>query len=317
MIMQKHPELTRARLIGFTAQSLIHGRLYPKRAPVDLAVFTAPGRIPFSQAVKGRYRPARIGEKIGPLWSTHWFKVGIDIPRDWKGSEVHLRWDSSSEACIWFDGVPVQGLTGTRNPADEQHPIRSEYVLSRRVRGGERITLYVEAACNQIIDSSGLAEFLGILRMAEIAVFDRRVWDLIMDFTVIAEMAVELPQNTPRAAQALFAGNEMINMINLDDPSTWQRARSVAAKYFSASNGAGQHTVSAIGHAHLDTAWLWPLAETKRKCYRTFSTALRYMEDYPEYKFAASQAQQYEWMKDILPNRPSEPWTTFAAGEER
>ncbi len=299
--MQKHPELTRSRLIGFTAQSLIHGRLYPKRAPVDLAVFTAPGRIPFSQAVKGHYRPARIGEKIGPLWSTHWFKVGIEIPRDWKGAEVHLRWDSSSEACIWLDGVPVQGLTGTRSPADEQHPIRTEYVLSRRVRGGERITLYVEAACNQIIDSSGLDEFLGILRMAEIAVFDRRVWDLILDFTVIAEIAVELPQNTPRSAQALFAGNEMINLINLDDPSSWQKARSVAAKYLSARNGAGQHTISAIGHAHLDTAWLWPLAETKRKCYRTFSTALRYMEDYPEYKFTASQAQQYEWMKEEQP----------------
>ena len=301
MIMQKHSELTLARLTGFTAQSLIFDRLYPRKAPVTLSVFSAPGRIPFSQAMKGRYRPAQVGEKFGPLWSTHWFKVGIDIPRDWKGAEVHVRWDSSSEACVWLDGAPAQGLTGTRNPSDGQHPIRTEFVLARRVRGGERITLYIEAACNQIIDSSGLDEFLGLLRMAEIAMFDRRVWDLILDFTVIAELAAALPQNTPRAAQALFAGNEMINIINLDDPSTWRKARAVAAKYLGARNGAGQHTISAIGHAHLDTAWLWPLAETKRKCYRTFSTALRYMDDYPEYKFAASQAQQYEWMKDGQP----------------
>ena len=61
------------------------------------------------------------------------------------------------------------------------------------------------------------------------------------------------------------------------------------------------HHVSAIGHAHIDSAWLWPIRETKRKCARTFSNALRLMEDYPDYKFSASQAQQYQWIKDGYP----------------
>ena len=55
--------------------------------------------------------------------------------------------------------------------------------------------------------------------------------------------------------------------------------------------------LSAIGHAHIDTAWLWPLAETHRKCERTFSTATTYMRDYPEYRFACSQAYQYDVIK--------------------
>ena len=38
------------------------------------------------------------------------------------------------------------------------------------------------------------------------------------------------------------------------------------------------HELSAIGHAHIDTAWLWPLAETYRKAVRTFSSQLAYME---------------------------------------
>jgi len=59
--------------------------------------------------------------------------------------------------------------------------------------------------------------------------------------------------------------------------------------------------VSAVGHAHIDSAWLWPIRETKRKCARTFSNALRLMEDYPEYNFSASQAQQYAWMKELYP----------------
>lgn len=295
--MQKHPDLTRSRLTGFMAQSLIMNRLYARHTPVNLSVFSAPDRIPYTQAMKGQYRTASVGEKFGPLWSTHWFKVDIRIPSDWKGTEVHLRWDSSSEACVWRNGVPLQGLTGTRIPFGEQPPIRTEFVLTPCARGGERMTLYIEVACNQLIASDGLDQFLGLLRMAEIAVFERSLWDLILDFTVITEMATQLPPDTPRAAQALYAGNEMINQLTLDDRSTWQKARAVAAKYFRTRNGEGQHSISAIGHGHLDTAWLWPLAETKRKCYRTFSTALRYMETYPEYKFVCSQAQQYEWMK--------------------
>jgi len=84
----------------------------------------------------------------------------------------------------------------------------------------------------------------------------------------------------------------MVNLIDPDDRSTWEAARQVAADFYAAHNGDGQLNLSAIGHAHIDTAWLWPLAETRRKCTRTFSTAVHYMDDYPDYTFACSQAQQ-------------------------
>ena len=61
------------------------------------------------------------------------------------------------------------------------------------------------------------------------------------------------------------------------------------------------HTVTAVGHAHIDCAWLWPVRETKRKCARTFSNQLRLLERYPEHRFVCSQAVQYQWMKDGYP----------------
>ena len=61
------------------------------------------------------------------------------------------------------------------------------------------------------------------------------------------------------------------------------------------------HRVSAVGHAHLDTAWLWPLRETVRKCARTFSTVLALMDRYPDYHFVVSQAQHLAWMRDHYP----------------
>ena len=66
-------------------------------------------------------------------------------------------------------------------------------------------------------------------------------------------------------------------------------------------NGDTAHQFSAIGHSHIDTAWLWPLRETIRKCARTFSTALAYAEEYPEFVFGCSQPQQYAWMAEYYP----------------
>lgn len=54
--------------------------------------------------------------------------------------------------------------------------------------------------------------------------------------------------------------------------------------------------VTAIGNCHIDTAWLWPYAETRRKVARSWSSQLDLLERYPEYVFAASQAQQMEWL---------------------
>ncbi len=163
---------------------------------------------------------------------------------------------------------------------------------------------YIEVACNGLFGNSfnpSEINLTGYLRKAEIAIFDSQAWDLFWDFQVIADMAEHLPADSPRGGQALFAANAMINAINLEDSTTWETGRQIAAEFFAAQNGDSQHQLSAVGHAHIDTAWLWPLAETVRKCVRTFSTAVRYMDDYPNYIFACSQAQQYEWMKDHHP----------------
>ena len=97
-------------------------------------------------------------------------------------------------------------------------------------------------------------------------------------------------------------------------PSTWKAENKLRLLSLPAHNGDSQHQISAVGHAHIDTAWLWPLAETMRKCVRTFSTAVRYMEDYPDYIFACSQAQQYEWMKDQHPGLYEQIKTKVKAG---
>jgi alpha-mannosidase len=118
--------------------------------------------------------------------------------------------------------------------------VRPQYILAKAAKGGETIELYVEVAVNHLFglgsvpDPTRLSQ-VGILRQAEIAVFDRDAWDLLWDYKVIADMAEHLPANTARGGQALYAANKMINLIDLDDRETWKAAREVAAEYFSAA----------------------------------------------------------------------------------
>jgi alpha-mannosidase len=61
------------------------------------------------------------------------------------------------------------------------------------------------------------------------------------------------------------------------------------------------HEIAAVGHAHIDTAWLWPLEVTYRKGVRTFAAQVRLMERHRAYRFACSQSQQYARIHDGEP----------------
>ncbi|MBE2181428.1 MAG: alpha-mannosidase [Chthoniobacterales bacterium] len=300
--MLKHAELTKGRLNRFLGE--FTAALYPASAPLTtLSVFSAPGRISYAEAMRGRYRPAREGEKFGPGWSTHWFRIAYTIPKAWKGREVALYFHSASEGCVWKDGVPLQGLTSYNIGPQE---IRSHFVLTPKARGGETGSLYVEAAINGMFGltdgGGGDGEHdQGHLRAARLVTRDRAVWDVLWDFVTIKEMAAHLPVDGPHQGPALAAANAMVNAITIGDPATYESARAIARRFLSARNGGRNHRVSAMGHAHIDTAWLWPIAETKRKCVRSFATAVRLMDAYPEYTFVCSQAQQLAWVRDLQP----------------
>jgi alpha-mannosidase len=309
--MLKHYEITKRRIKQFTDR--LRDKLYTDRAPVGLTVYGPTDRIPYAEAMQGTFRPAHIGEKFGPPWSTHWFKVDIDVPAAWRGKEVHLLWDSISEGMIYLDGKPAQALTGTDWSG---RPLRPEWRLPQT---SKPFTVVIEMAVNHLFGFNEMGNiqetsFIGLLRTAEIALFNREAWDIFWDYVTVAEMAQALPQDSVRGRQALFAANNFINQINLEDKTSWPAARETLTKFLAAHNGDSQHNISAIGHAHIDTAWLWPLAETRRKVIRTLSNTLGLVEDYPDYKFSFSQAVQHNWVKEMQPEMFAQMKARIAEG---
>ncbi|KAK0052625.1 alpha-mannosidase 2C1-like isoform X1 [Biomphalaria pfeifferi] len=288
--------------IYFTDVNL-RGRLYTERTSLaSIKHYAAPDRITFQQAMEENFQPANIGQSFGPVWSTHWFELKLNIPASWKEKEVHLLWNSGTEALVWVNGEPQQGLSADND--------RISYIISHKLDSSElHKIIYIEMACNHLfgIGNSALVKPEDDLKtftlcQAEVALFDRDVFNLILDVETLHDIAKELPNDDQRGYQALYTVNDMINHLNVADKSTFRKAQEVAQHFFSQRNGQSQHTVYAMGHAHIDTAWLWPYAETIRKCARSWSCTLRLMEKYPDFKFTCSQAQQYSWVKENYPS---------------
>ncbi|KAJ1936336.1 Glycoside hydrolase, 38 vacuolar alpha mannosidase, partial [Linderina pennispora] len=225
------------------------------------------------------------------------------IPESFAGKHVRLLFDSSSEGMVWTaDGQPLQGLTG--GGGGNRHV---DYVVADRATGGATQTLFVEVACNGLFGNGDYtigpphADRRFALATVELVVPRAEAWGLYHDLTVIAQMADKLPQDSPRAWAALAAANAIVNAFEARDAATLGAARGIASEFLAATGGQGNHQVYAIGNCHIDTAWLWPYDETKRKIARSWATQLDYMERFPEYKFAASQAQQFAWLKELYP----------------
>ena len=57
-----------------------------------------------------------------------------------------------------------------------------------------------------------------------------------------------------------------------------------------------------VAHAHLDLAWLWPVADTWQAAERTFSSVLKLIDECNELRFGHSTPALYHWLEQ---NRPA------------
>jgi alpha-mannosidase len=120
-----------------------------------------------------------------------------------------------------------------------------------------------------------------------------------MDTEVLQELMLALPATDARRHEILRALERMLDVLDVGGSAT--DARAELAAVLAAPAHASAHRVSAVGHAHIDSAWLWPVRETRRKCARTFASVTALARDYPELVFACSSAQQYAWVQQDQP----------------
>ncbi len=324
--MARYPEQTRRRLAqtGARLRSLAYRETI---APDSLTVSERTGRGGWAASRELSHRPVQIGEEFGPLWATYWFRIGASIPEHWSGDRVDLLWDSGSEATLWRAGAVVQGLySGWR-------ALRASAPVVNPADGGERLELEVEMACNSWAGDEpdpdpgvdrGLAARYRLGRTwterpsvqaprhqpacarlvhCAIGALDPLAWRLASAFELLRRLEEEHDRGLePDWSGTLLAElNRFCNVWKAAERSTWEGGAEILAGLLERGGPRPRHQAHAIGHAHIDTAWVWPVAETRRKIVRTTASQLELMDRYPEHRFAASSAQHYAWLEEDNP----------------
>ncbi|KAI2629734.1 glycoside hydrolase family 38 protein [Hypoxylon sp. NC1633] len=279
---------------------------------VQLWTWPAPGlsRPTFEEAMAGEYKPTAVGQSFGPSWSTHWFKVVLRVPADLRDKEhLEFQWDANNEGMVWTqDGKPLQGLTGGGE--------RVEWILPKSFRDGKEHTIYIEMACNSMFGNPAGGDTIQPpdpnksfqLVKADICAVNLDARQLWIDTWIIGDAAREFPEDSWEQHEALNVVTNIIDSYVLGDKESLKKCRKIAQEYIGSNVDSSKvydselvPQVFGIGHCHIDTCWLWPWAETKRKVARSWSNQCDLMDRYPELNFACSQAQQYKWLKTLYP----------------
>jgi alpha-mannosidase len=259
------------------------------------------------------YVPFAVGEAWGPAWGTTWFRVTGTMPAESAEHAIELVIDLGwqqhspgfqSEGLVYRpDGTVVKGL----NPLNTWVPVGGT--------PGDPIELYIEAAANPLLldvhpflpteeGSKATASHAPIytLARADVTVLNHEVWELAADLDVLDQLQTALELGDPRRWNILYALDRAMDALALGDiVGTAAAARVELAPVLAAPAQASAHSITAIGHAHIDSAWLWPVRETVRKVARTTSNVLNLLESHPDFQFAMSSAQQYAWLKEQRP----------------
>ena len=309
-------ETTEARIRRFIQHDLIP-HIHQQTAPVRLRALRLPGEpIPPREAIaqlRDQGEPIELGAPLGRAWSTIWLHVSGTVPAQWADDEtsapellVDLDFTGQpgfqAEALVFTpDGVPVKAI----NPHNRHLPVQA----------GQQLDLYLECAANPNVtngwsfrptplgDPDTLPEQeLYTITALHLARRDVQIWELAQDVRALAGLMGELPATSQRRHEILRALESACDLADPDDlPGTAAAARGALRPALERPAASSALTALATGHAHIDSAWLWPVRETVRKVARTFSNVCSLLESDPELIFSASSAQQYRWIKDHYP----------------
>ena len=327
MFLKPEQQLERCKRI---VRQRVDPHIHPSIAQLAVESFDIPGEpMPtdefFEKLNRGDidFKPFTLGGEWGTTWGTVWFRLTGTVPAGYpKGKPLELILDLG-----WYPhscGGHIEGLVyradGTAIKA--VHPL-NYWVPFMDAEGNAQVpvaedgsfTLYLEAASNPLLlgvppfietelgdHATGKPDEPYVFKSADLAEFDERYENYSVDLDVVSSLMEFADKQSPRYWQLAKALQRSLNAYDERNPESVEAARAALAGVLAKPANASAMNVSAIGHAHIDSAWLWPVRETRRKVARTVSNALALMDADPDFKYAMSSAQQYAWLEEDHPD---------------
>ncbi len=229
----------------------------------------------------------------------YWFRFETVIPGELEGETVVLEittgregeWDANNPQFLAFvDGETRQGL-------DVNH---REILLTESAVPGQKFRVELSAFTGP--------ENENLIMRVQRKVLHREIEAYYYDVWVPCQVLELLD---PETEEAMLIQEALTNSLNCVDfrevyseqfyASLREAQQSIRCGFYETQCGHSRQSVYAVGHTHIDIAWLWPLAVTEEKAVRSFATVLELMRRYPEYRFMSSQPQLYLFVKKHAP----------------
>ncbi|MDY6873877.1 MAG: glycoside hydrolase family 38 C-terminal domain-containing protein [Chloroflexota bacterium] len=278
------------------------------------------------------FEPVQPGAAWGAKWEYGWFRGELTVPDAAAGQMIALMpdvgreqqfiveivddkmtqlvTDSVAEAVVYINGEYAGAV-------DNKHKV---IYLTDSAEPGETFSVVLEAYAGH-----GPREWHAgptpperetvpeppaqqcVVGQNHFGIWNELAYQLMMDVETLWDLREHIDPESLRLMEIDEGLKDFSLIVDYEAPletrlASMAQARQRLQPLLEKHNGDTTPEMIGFGHAHIDVAWLWPLAETERKCVRTFGTQLSLMERYPEYKFLQSQPHLYRMVKIYYPD---------------
>ncbi len=282
----KHPGLYQKLL-------RIRKRIYKPVCSLNAEIFKSDEPVSFNRLDRAAFAPLRPGTAWGKKYDCAWLRLTGQYAGGDENTVVML--GIRGEGLVFSaDGEILDSVSTVYQLGDLPHSGGKYRCVRCEPASGGKIELFADIAYNGILlYDYGKARYHG----AYVATFEPEIHAYYYDFLTLTVL-LEATADKALSAKLLAALRSSYSAFSKGDLAGARALLSPALKTESDSD----FVYSAVGHGHLDMAWLWPLRETRRKAARTYIKALNNIESYEGYVFGTSQPQQMLWMKRQHPS---------------
>jgi alpha-mannosidase len=256
----------------------------------------------------GAWTPIGVGGRWGQKQGWAFFRAIAAVPDHWEGGAIEVRlrntagyleppqddnYPAGPEGQLFVNGKRVGAIDA------RHHRIRHPFTA------GETYDLRAVLFAGRCACRHTLEEF-------ELAWIDQSTEKLYHDLRVVLMVIEQLEEASLGRQELLRAVHAAVQELDLRRALPGQFSRRFYASVTAAQQAFDSAMaslepaesvpqVAALGHAHIDMAWLWPLQQTRHKCVRTFATQLRLLDQFPGWTFLQSSPQAYAWVQEDAP----------------
>ncbi|MFZ2539263.1 MAG: glycoside hydrolase family 38 C-terminal domain-containing protein [Oscillospiraceae bacterium] len=254
------------------------------------------------------------GDTWGKERSYCWLKGQYTVPSNLVNVPIYIYPHFGSyEALLFVNNVPYGNFAYKLCPTG--HGNHYCDLLSLAPKANETIDIAFEAYAGHFVigcypfETNVPKSFQYEFQSIDICTKNQDISDFIYDLKALNQLASAMDSYSFRRGDVINCLLEVHKVVYYSPEHTeekiWREAlktaREIMHPCLESKNAESAPKVGIIGHSHMDTAWLWDISETIKKCARTYSNQIALMDEFPEYKFIQSSAYHLELMRRHYP----------------